>query len=188
MRASEFRLSVVPRRVGSRPRKVADRRLRWHARMHIAQVNPQPAPAPLVIRFGALGDMVLLTPLLRQLHRRYGQPCRVLGSGAWLETLFDSNPDVRDVLVLRSRKRPYWLDRSQQAMVKALRAQPPGPVYICDDYARDKIRWLLTRAGIAPERCIYANPDCLLRREEHWIDRWLRFGAMTPRAFAPMPG
>ena len=64
-----------------------------------------------------------------------------------------------------------------------LRAQPPGPVYICDDHVRDKIRWLLDRAGIPPERCVYANPACMLRKEEHWIDRWLRFGAMTPQAF-----
>ncbi|HXS73183.1 MAG TPA: hypothetical protein VN725_04000 [Rhodanobacteraceae bacterium] len=143
-----------------------------------------PAPAPLVVRFGALGDMVLLTPFLRLLRQRYGQPCRVLGSGAWLRPLFDGNPDVSEVLVVRSRKRPYWLDRTQQRLVRALRALPPGPVYICDDYATPKIRWLLARAGIAPARCVYANPECMLGNEEHWIDRWLRFGAMTPPAFA----
>lgn len=128
--------------------------------------------------------MVLLTPLLRQLHQRYGRRCRVLGSGSWLAPLFLGNPDVSEMLVLRSRRRPYWLDRSQQALVKTLRAQPPGPVYVCDDYARDKIRWLLDRARIAPERCVYANPGCPLQPGEHWVDRWLRFGTMTPAAFA----
>ena len=49
---------------------------------------PPTFAAPLVIRFGAFGDMVLLTPLLRMLHRRYGQACRVLGSGRWLEPLY----------------------------------------------------------------------------------------------------
>lgn len=142
-------------------------------------------PAPLVVRFGAFGDVVLLTPLLTLLHRRYGRPCRVLGSGAWLEPLLAGNPDVQEVLTARSRKRPYWLDRSQQRLVKTLRVHPPGPVYICDDYALDKIHWLLDRAGIPPERCVYANPGCLLQRGEHWVDRWLRFGARTPPAFAP---
>lgn len=164
---------------------MADRRLRWHAWVQDGPaILPCAGPAPLVVRFGAFGDVVLLTPLLSLLHRRYGQPCRVLGSGAWLPPLLAGNPDVQQVLTVRSRRRPYWLDRSQQRLVKTLRAHPPGPVYICDDHARDKVHWLLDRAGIAPERCVYANPGCLLRDEEHWVDRWLRFGAMTPQAFA----
>ncbi len=144
---------------------------------------------PLVIRFGAFGDMVLLTPLLRLLHRRYGQPCRVLGSGGWLEPLFAGHPDADadPTLKLASRKRPYWLDPSQRHLVARLRAQPPGPVYVCDDWSIDKIRWLLQRAHIPDDHCVFANPDCMLREGEHWIDRWQRFGAMTPAAFADAP-
>lgn len=139
--------------------------------------------APIVLRFGALGDMILLTPLLHRLHRRYGRPCRVVGSGAWLAPLFAGHPDVESVWPLRSRKRPYWLDRSQQRLVAALRGETRAPVYVCDDYALDKIRWLLDRAGVAPERRAFANPDCLLGDAEHWIERWLRFATMTPDAF-----
>ena len=37
---------------------------------------PTPEPiTPLVIRFGAFGDMLLLIPMLKALHRRYGRPC-----------------------------------------------------------------------------------------------------------------
>jgi ADP-heptose:LPS heptosyltransferase len=140
--------------------------------------------SPLVIRFGAFGDMVLLTPLLRLLHRRYGQPCIVLGSGGWLGPLFDAHPDVQATLALASRKRPYWLDATQRKLVALLRAQPPGPVYVCDDYSIDKIRWLLRRAHVPLGHCVFANPDCLLRDGDHWIDRWHRFGAMTPPDFA----
>lgn len=148
---------------------------------------PSNTAAPLVIRFGAFGDMVLLTPLLRVLHRRYGEACRVLGSGGWLEPLFAGHPDVRATLKLASRKRPYWLDSSQRHLVALLRAQPPGPVYVCDDWSIDKIRWLLRRARIPTDHCVFANPDCMLREGEHWIDRWQRFGAMTPAAFASIP-
>jgi heptosyltransferase-2/heptosyltransferase-3 len=148
---------------------------------------PPTFAAPLVIRFGAFGDMVLLTPLLRMLHRRYGQACRVLGSGGWLVPLFAGHPDVRATLGLSSRKRPFWLDAGQRQLVSSLRMQPPGPVYVCDDYSIDKIRWLLRRAHIPEEHCVFANPDCMLRAGEHWIDRWHRFGAMTPAAFAAAP-
>ena len=143
--------------------------------------------APLVIRFGAFGDMVLLTPLLRLLHRRYGKPCRVLGSGGWLAPLFAGHPDVGAILEVSSRKRPYWLDATQRHLVATLRAQPPGPVYVCDDYSIDKIRWLLERARVPDDHCVFANPDCMLRGGEHWIERWHRFGAMTPAAFADAP-
>ncbi|HEX7370051.1 MAG TPA: glycosyltransferase family 9 protein [Rhodanobacteraceae bacterium] len=148
---------------------------------------PPTFAAPLVVRFGAFGDMVLLTPLLRQLHRRYGQACRVLGSGGWLEPLFAGHPDVRASLKLSSRKRPYWLDASQRHLVDVLRTQPPGPVYVCDDYSIDKIRWLLERARVPGDHCVFANPDCLLEEGEHWIERWHRFGAMTPAAFSDAP-
>lgn len=155
-------------------------------RVRIQSMPPTFAP-PLVIRFGAFGDMVLLTPLLRLLHGRYGQRCRVLGSGSWLKPLFAGHPDVRAMLGLASRKRPYWLDPGQRRLVALLRAQPPGPVYVCDDRAIDKIRWLLQRARIPDDHCAFANPDCMLREGEHWIDRWQRFGAMTPAAFAGAP-
>lgn len=148
---------------------------------------PPTFAAPLVIRFGAFGDMVLLTPLLRMLRRRYGQACRVVGSGDWLAPLFSGHPDVRATLRLSSRKRPYWLDASQRHLVALLRAQPPGPVYVCDDWSIDKIRWLLQRARIPEEHCVFANPDCMLRGGEHWIERWHRFGGMTPAAFANAP-
>lgn len=145
---------------------------------------PPKTAAPLVIRFGAFGDMVLLTPLLRLLHRRYGEACRVLGSGGWLDPLLAGHPDVRATLKLASRKRPYWLDATQRHLVALLRAQPPGPVYVCDDWSIDKIRWLLQRARVPDDHCVFANPDCMLREGEHWIARWQRFGAMTPTAFA----
>lgn len=148
---------------------------------------PENIAAPLVIRFGAFGDMVLLTPLLHLLHRRYGEACRVLGSGGWLEPLFAGHPDVRATLKLASRKRPYWLDATQRRLIALLRAQPPGPVYVCDDWSVDKIRWLLQRARIPDDHCVFANPDCMLREGEHWIERWQRFGAMTPAAFADTP-
>lgn len=63
--------------------------------------------------------MVLLTPLLRLLHGRYGQPCQVIGSD-----------------------------------------------------------------GVFGYHCRFATPDCVPREDEHWIDRWHRFAAMTPPAFA----
>ena len=58
---------------------------------------------PLVCRFGALGDMVLLTPLLQQLYLRSGLPCDIVGVGGWNRSLFAEMPWVRDVYSIDSR-------------------------------------------------------------------------------------
>lgn len=138
--------------------------------------------APLVIRCGAVGDQVLLTPLLHLLRRRYGQPCRLIGSGAWMAPLLAGNPDVQQLLTLRSRRAPYLFDASQRRLVAALRTMPPCPVYVCDHHMMEKLRWLLTRAGIPAERCVYVA-DFQTDTQIHWVDLWLQFGETTPAAF-----
>jgi ADP-heptose:LPS heptosyltransferase len=146
----------------------------------------QMSAAPLVIRFGALGDLILLTPLLHALHQRYGQPCRLLGSGGWLQPLFEHSRDVGAILQLNSRRRPYLTDPAQWRLVAALRAIDEGPVYVCDHYALPKIRRLLKLAGIAEDRCVYAA-DLVMASDEHWADFWRRFGDSTPTRYAALP-
>ena len=100
--------------------------------------------APVVVRFAALGDVVLLTVLLDALHQRYGRPVHVLGSGPWTSVLLGSRPAVGEVRQLSSRRAPYWLTPSQQSAAVWLRNHR-GPIYLCDP---DKhAARLLQRAG-----------------------------------------
>ncbi len=140
------------------------------------------ALTPVVVRFGAFGDLVLLTPLLHLLHRRYGRPCSVVTSGDWAQPLLGDHPDVERLLQVRSRRRPYLLDPQQWRLTRALRRLPDGPVYVCDEMALGKVRALLARGGETAQRCVYAS-DLAMGRDEHWVDRWLRFGLLTPAAF-----
>ena len=140
------------------------------------------ASSPIVVRFGAFGDLVILTPLLHLLHRRYGQPCTLVTSGAWAEPLLGAHPDVKRILRVGSRRRPYALDPQQWRLTRALRELKDAATYVCDEFAVDKVRWLLARGGIEPERCLYLGEHpCSV--EEHWVDRMLRFGCLTPPAF-----
>lgn len=142
---------------------------------------------PIVVRFGGLDDMVLLTPMLRLLHRRYGQPCHVVGTGSWLEPLLAGHPDVQAVQAVANPERPYWLDPTQRDAARRLRARLQGAVYVCDDFATDRACRILRRGGVRESQCRFATPDCIPREGEHWIERWQRFAAMTPPAFA-LPG
>jgi heptosyltransferase-2/heptosyltransferase-3 len=137
---------------------------------------------PLVMRCGAFGDMVLLTALLRQLHLRFGTPADLIASGPWTVPLLEGQPGVGEIFILRSRKSPYWASRSQQRLVRWLKARGAGPTWFCDSGAgRD-----LLRRGAVPDNFVYEDQALPRLPGEHFVDRWIRFANETPPAFAGM--
>jgi heptosyltransferase-2/heptosyltransferase-3 len=139
-----------------------------------------PSPArPLVVRFGAFGDMVLMIPVLKLLAARYGQPCDVVASGAWTDPLLKRVPGVGECVYLTSRRAPYWFNRSQQQFVSWLRKRPAGPVYLFE--ADDKVDWLVRRAGVSRD-WICSLRDFPRQPSEHILARGLRLARATPAA------
>lgn len=139
---------------------------------------------PVVIRFGRLGDMVLLAPLLHQLHARYGDPCVLLGTGPGSAALYAGHPDVAEIAQVTARHRPLLFSPQRWQMLRVLRANR-GPVYVCETEPRAlaKIRRMLTLARIDAARCVFIT-DLPSLSDEHWVDRFLRFAAQTPAAFS----
>lgn len=138
-------------------------------------------PRPLVVRFGWMGDMVMLLPFLRALHARLGEPIDLVVSGAWRPSLLEPQPGVGRVHWIRSRKDRYWITPEQWRLVDALRARGPGPVWVCEE-KNDKGRWLLARAGV-PDECIADLHECPALAREHEVDHLLRFAAAAPPAY-----
>lgn len=134
---------------------------------------------PLLVRFAAFGDAVLLTPLIRQLQARFGAPVDLLSSGPWTQPLLQGQPGVGEIMILRSRKTPYWASLDQQRAVRWLRARGAGPTWFADMGSSG--RSLLTRAGIGEEHIVEAQ-RFPFEPGEHTIDRWWRFAAGTPAA------
>jgi heptosyltransferase-2/heptosyltransferase-3 len=133
---------------------------------------------PLIVRHGALGDMVLLTVAIRHLHQRLGRPIDVLGSGPWTRPLLTGQPGVGEIYLLSSRRRPLWLSLEQHALVRALRARGAGPTWLCDDDNRKLLR-LLSRAGFrATDWCDHQGFTDL--PGPHFCDLWLRFAYRNP--------
>ena len=137
--------------------------------------------APLVVRFAALGDVVLLTVLLAALCERYGRPVHLLSSGAWTPLLLGSDPAVGELRLVTSRRAPYWLTPSQWHARRWLAAHR-GPVYLCDPdrYAAR----LLERAAVPADRILRAW-DHHPQQPIHWADWWLQIAALDP---PQMPG
>jgi ADP-heptose:LPS heptosyltransferase len=142
------------------------------------------AASPVVVRFGRVGDMVLLQPLLRHLHRRFGEPCTLLARGEWSTSLYAGHTDVARVLNLCDSHRPLALSPRQWAALIGLRRLRNAPVYVCEPEPRAlaKARRMLLFAGIRPENCVYLT-DTPVIADEHWIERLLRFGQRTPEAW-----
>jgi heptosyltransferase III len=143
---------------------------------------------PLVVRFAAFGDVVLLTPLIEALYQRYRQPVDVLAIGGWTTELLQDDPAVGQIQLITSRKTPYMLCPSQRQAVRWLQEcmvnGTAGPVYLCDP--EPQALKLLARAGIPSDHIVRAWDDWC-GPTVHWVDWWLQVAQRTPRAFAHVP-
>lgn len=135
---------------------------------------------PLVCRFGAFGDMVLITPLLKQLYLRGGLPCDVVAIGGWNKLLFQQMPYVRQVFTIDSRSAPYWINRSQRELIHTLRQHQHQYVWVCE--TSSKSYRLLARAGINRDNSS-SQLDLPIVDNEHYCDKWLRLGNQSPPGF-----
>ncbi|TAN05907.1 MAG: lipopolysaccharide heptosyltransferase family protein [Rhodanobacteraceae bacterium] len=140
---------------------------------------------PLVVRFGRLGDMLLLAPLLHHLHRGYGEPCVLLGTGPFSAPLYAADPDVTCVLQVSARHRPLALSPPRWWMLRALHAHRNAAVHIAETEPRAlaKIRRMLALAGVRADHCVFIT-DATAKRDEHWVDRLLRTCGHPPPACA----
>lgn len=131
--------------------------------------------APAVVRFPALGDTVLLTPLLDALRARYGTPVHLVASGPWVPVLLGQHPSVASLHMVRSRRAPYWSMPSQWRAAAWLRRHR-GPVYLCE---ADRYAARLVERAVPPERLVRAW-DHWPGDEVHWVDWWLQVARLDP--------
>lgn len=140
--------------------------------------------SPVVVRFGRLGDTVLLQPLLHMLASRYGQSCQLLSLGGWSSVLFSAQPEVGALIPLKTQYGPLWMRPGRWKAVLALSRLRDRPFYIAEPAfrTRTKLRPMLKLARIPAENCQFIE-DLPMRDEEHWLDWLSRFSTSTPAAF-----
>jgi heptosyltransferase-2/heptosyltransferase-3 len=125
--------------------------------------------APVVLRFPAIGDLVLLTVLLEALWQRYGKPVHLLASGEWTPLLLQADPAVSELRLVWSRRTPFWMTPSRWSAQSWLRAHR-GPIYVCDPDT-----WaarIVEHARIPEDRLVRAWQHWP-GNDVHWADWWL---------------
>lgn len=139
---------------------------------------------PLVVRFGAMGDMVMLTALLRTVHRRFDSPVDLLMAEGPYRPFLEGQPWVGKVLAVRTRKLPVWLNLQMHVIERQLRGRGPGPVWICqvDDLSHSLVR----RAGYTAD-WIVSRRDFPDQAGVRMVDRLQDMGNATPQAIATPP-
>lgn len=110
----------------------------------------------LIVRAGALGDTLMVTPAIREFRKQHPQAeIDFLCSAGGAEVLA-SNPHLARILVLRHRNMPYCLSLEKRKLVDQIRSRHYDVVVLLESASR--YRELLQRAGISEIRDFAATP------------------------------
>ncbi|MDP0498660.1 MAG: glycosyltransferase family 9 protein [Verrucomicrobiota bacterium JB022] len=133
------------------------------------------AHQPVAYRFGGMADQIMLLPALARLQRSYGMSPLLIHRAGWSDELLAEQ--WGEVRILRPDRLPYWLNPSQQALVKELREIGPAPAYLFGDAAR--LYPLLELAGLQAGDIIDARHYPRGPRE-HQVAYQLRLASQCP--------
>ena len=130
---------------------------------------------PLVVRFGAMGDMILCTPLMKALYEKLGHPCDLILKGENNKQLFRNLSFVGEMISLDSKKTPFFFSKEQKELVAWLEQRQHSHVYLLED--DDKSEKLLKKGGVPHFESVRT-----VRREmnEHVVSHHARIGGFNP--------
>ena len=123
----------------------------------------------LVVRVGALGDTLMVTPTLRALRRQHPLAEVDVLCADSAGALLEGNPHVSRIVRLRQRNVPYALSLEKQQLVRTLRSRRYNVAILLERAPR--YRDLLTRATIPEIRSFAEFPFEPL---QHCIVNYLR--------------
>jgi ADP-heptose:LPS heptosyltransferase len=110
----------------------------------------------LVVRVGALGDTLMVTPLVRLLHRRHPKAEIDFLSSALASPLLELNPNLSGLYGLRGRNLPLALSPEKRRLVRQFRSRNYDLAILLESAPR--YRALLERARLRHIRSFADTP------------------------------
>lgn len=132
------------------------------------------ANAPLVVTFGAIGDLVLMTGFLHALAEAWGAPVDLVCGRAPAALVYRGLDFVGEIHAMASRRAPWWIYASCRRVRRWLRSRPVGPVWSTELRASRQVeRFLVRTARQARDHCVTAAdvPRGDLEHAALWLAR-----------------
>ena len=129
----------------------------------------------LVVRAGALGDTLMVTPLLRAMGNAYPEAEIDVLASASAAPILEHHPLIRRLDILKWRNFPYLLSREKHALVRRLGEASYDLAVLLE--RAPHYRELLTRAAIRDVRSFREVP---FDPEAHAIENYLRVAHLDP--------
>lgn len=134
----------------------------------------------LLIRTGALGDLVQFSAVVSALAAHHDQPVDVLTSGGFADSALTGMPEIGRLFAVRHRRRPAWLAPDLQLLARALVKRRYSTVYAFDRTP------VIERALVAAGAEVHTE---LGSTAEHTLDHYaavlMRLGVDVPQPFLP---
>jgi len=134
----------------------------------------------LLIRTGALGDLVQFSAVISALAAHHDQPVDVLTSGGFADAALTNMPEIGRLFAVRHRRRPAWLAPDLQLLARALVKRHYSEVYAFDRTP------VIERALVAAGSVIHTE---LGSTAEHTMDHYAAvltgLGVEVPQPFLP---
>lgn len=147
--------------------------------------NTHTFPRPLVVRMGAMGDMIMLTPLLRRLYERTGMKSDLVVCGEWNRVLFAECPWVNTIYSVTSRNAPYWFNKSKQTLVGTLKQSDASRTWFMHEHLPGLYR-LMDRVGFKKAHGI-TTQDFPRHVGEHTCAQFSRMANASTPSLPPAP-
>ena len=110
----------------------------------------------LLVRAGALGDSLMVTPVIRALAERYPEATVDVLAAESAAAVFELHPFVDQVLTLRHRNLPFAVSPEKRRLARELRSRGYDFAVLLERAPR--YRELLERAGVGEIRSFRENP------------------------------
>lgn len=134
----------------------------------------------LLIRTGALGDLVQFSAVVSALAAHHDQPVDVLTSGGFADSALTGMPEIGRLFAVRHRRRPAWLAPDLQLLARALMKRRYSTVYAFD--RAPVIERALVAAGAEVHTELGSSAEHTL---DHYAAVLMRLGVEVPQPFLP---